>query len=209
MKFESHVELKNRLIESLKKKYGKDRVGIHVSDLIYCLREVYFRRNNPQPITETELMFFVDGAERHRILEDLVDYEAEKTIFFEGVTGTIDLIYGGPVEIKTTRANNSLPPHYFKQLGFYCAMINSQVGFFIIQRLNNRDTPWEFIRVNWTREDLENLRNELRLKSSLLKEALEKKNPAILPKCEMFWKCKYCQHKDSCREVDTLILRKE
>lgn len=202
MKLSPEVALKEKLIAALQERYGKDRDGIHVTDLIYCLREVYFRKKYPQPITETELMFFVDGAERHSILAGLAGFEAEKSINYGSVAGTVDMIAEGPVEIKTTRANKGLPPHYLKQLGYYCAMLDVNKGFLLVQRLNNRDSPWDLQSVEWSNKELEDMRSELVTNSTLLMNAIETGNPSKLAKHngdpELSWKCRYCKYVEQC-----------
>ena len=208
MKFQVDVELKERLVGTLKKKYGSERTGVHVTDLIYCLREVYYRKKMPQPITETDLMFFVDGAERHSIIQGLTGFEAEKKVKYGNVVGSIDMIAEGPslcpVEIKSTRANKDIPPHYFKQLSYYCAMLGSEVGFIVIQRINNREKPWEVVRVEWTGDELAETRRELFERSTLLLNAFSDDDPSLLPKRwpRMEWKCNYCLYKKDCNKVE-------
>ncbi len=207
MKLERDDALKTRLIQALTEKYSGSREEIHVSDLVYCLREAYFRKTEPKPPSEMELMFYVDGARRHHVIEVLSGQESEVEIVWEGVKGTVDMLEHAPVEIKTTRANKSLPLHYFRQLGYYCAMLNTSTGYLLIQRLNNRENPWECWKVTFSHDDLEQFKNEIIEKRDLLKKALEG-NPEILPKTDLTnengqpWKCRHCKYKESCAQLD-------
>ena len=196
--------LKDMLVDALTEKYSGKREGVHVSDLVYCLREAYYRKTDPQPHTETELMFFVDGSRRHIAIQELHGKASEVKVQWGGVKGTIDILEDCPVEIKTTRARAALPEHYFRQLGYYCAMLNMQRGTLLIQRINNLENPWESYRVEWTRRELERLRREIREKRELLERALQTGDPKILPKSDLPtyngepWKCRYCRYREKC-----------
>lgn len=204
MNFEPDNALKDKLIQALTEKYNEEWKDIHVTDLVYCLREAYYRKTDPQPPTETELMFFVDGSRRHFIIEDLSGQESEIEMIWNGVRGTVDILDKVPIEIKTTRANNALPTHYFKQLGYYCAMQDSETGLLLIQRLNNREAPWEFWRVKWTPQEIKTMKNEILEKRDLLEKALKTNDSAILPKSDLLdddgkpWKCRYCKYVEKC-----------
>ena len=209
MNFAEDPGFKTHLIEALTAKYGKEREGIHVSDLVYCLREAYYRKTDPQPLSETDLMFFADGAERHGVLEGLSGLQSEVKIEYGGVQGTVDIVGDYPVEIKSTRSNKELPYHYFVQLGYYAAMLDSKVGILLVQRLNNREAPWECLRVEWSPDEIKAIRADLEERSMMLVAALVTKNPAPLPKCELPpdekgqpWKCRYCAFTKSCAELE-------
>lgn len=76
----------NELKSSLFVEYNKERIGVHVSDLIYCQRESIFRKLNPIPLTDKELNFFTSGKAIHGAIQDLAKhfpkYEIEKEIEF-------------------------------------------------------------------------------------------------------------------------------
>lgn len=78
--------LMNELKSSLFVEYNKERIGIHVSDLIYCSRESVFRKLNPQTVTDKELNFFTSGQAIHTAIQTLAKYhkkyEIEKEIEF-------------------------------------------------------------------------------------------------------------------------------
>ena len=201
MKIESHDQLKQVFIDKLQEKFGDIREGIHVSDLVYCLREAYFRKTNPVAFTEKQLGYFVDGARRHGELQNLLGVQKEVEVERFGVQGTIDVLLDKPCEIKTTRARSSLPDHYFTQLGFYCVLNGTCSGYLVVQRLLN-ENPWEFYIVEWTPEEITSLEEEMKGKATLLREALALQDFHILPKADskLSWKCHGCSYSDQCMQ---------
>lgn len=199
MKIEINDELKTRFVSALQKNYGVVREGIHVSDLVYCLRGAYFRKVAPLPFTERQLGFFVDGARRHRVLQDLLDVNFEVPVEKFGVYGSVDVLLDLPLELKTTRARASLPDHYFRQLGYYAVLLGVDGGYLVVMRLNS-EVPWEFYSVGWSGVEMEKMVDEMKTRASLLRRALASKSVECLPKCDstMDWKCKYCLYSDRC-----------
>lgn len=201
MKVELNVELKGRFVSGLQKNFGGVREGVHVSDLVYCLRGAFFRKVCPVPFTERQLGFFVDGARRHRVLQGLLDVEFEVPVEKFGVVGSVDVLLDLPLELKTTRAKVSLPDHYFRQLGYYAVLLGVEGGYLVVMRLNS-EVPWEFYTVGWSGEEMKKMSDEMKVRADLLRTALAKKNVECLPKCEpsMGWKCRYCLYRDRCLE---------
>lgn len=86
---------------ALKNKYDTEfRDGIHVTDLTLCPRKSIFRKLEPKPITNKELNFFTSGRAIHSAIQSLVEqdqagqFEIEKEVTWEGITGHIDLFDG-------------------------------------------------------------------------------------------------------------------
>ena len=194
--------LRKRFLAALREKHNSIREGIHVSDLTFCLREAYFRKVEPAEPTLRQLGFFVDGARRHRVLQELLGVESEVKVEKYGVVGHVDVLLDAPVEIKTTRARNALPDHYFRQLGYYAVMLDVPRGYLVVQRLNN-DSPWEFYSIKWSKEEFQRLDQELKYRADLLRAALNFRDFRMLPRVEedMAWKCRNCLYRDKCREV--------
>ena len=196
-------ELKERFLKKLYERYNNGaRGGIHVSDLTYCVRQSFFRKTNPQPHSLKTLQFFVDGGRRHETLQELLGVRSEVPVERFGVKGTIDILSDAPIEIKSTRAANALPDHYFKQLGFYAVMCEVSEGYLVVQRINCGDdgAPWEFYYVQWTVDEIKKLEDELKEKSRLLRQALDSKDFSLLPRLDssMRWKCRYCFYSKEC-----------
>jgi len=201
------ADLKKRFLERLEQYYnnGKPREGLHVSDLVFCLRQSYFRKTNPKPHSLRTLQFFIDGATRHSALQDLLGLEREVEVCKYNIIGHVDVMAGGvPVELKTTRARNAVPDHYFRQLGYYAVLCGVCEGVLVVQRINCKDgeEPWEFYHVKWSREEVEGLKRELRHRADLLRTALREGRPDCLPVIEegMRWKCRWCDYVDECEK---------
>lgn len=174
------------------------REGIHVSDLVLCLREAYFRKVCPKPPSETQLMFFLDGARRHSALESLSDVRTEVEVEGMGVVGTVDMLGNCPIEFKSTRAAKALPDHYFKQLGYYAALTGSSQGILAVQRLNKRESPFEFYSVEYDAVDIDGLKRDMSVKRASLESALESNSTEGLPMTEESWKCENCLYRAEC-----------
>jgi len=191
--------LERLFLSALRERHNSMRKGIHVSDLVYCLREAFFRRFEPAEPTLKQLCFYVDGARRHRVLQELLGVECEVEVEKYGVVGHVDILLDAPVEIKTTRARKALPNHYFRQLGFYAVMLDVPRGYLIVQRLNG-DSPWEFYRVEWSKEEFRLLDQELKLRADLLRAALNFRDFRMLPRVQgdAAWKCRNCPYYNKC-----------
>ena len=198
MKVIPETDLCRSFIEGLQEAFEGERPNIHVTDLIYCLREAYFRRVSPKPLTEDQLSFFLDGSRRHEALQYLSGVECEKPVRGLGIVGTVDIFGNVPIEFKTTRGSG-IPKHYLKQLGYYCVLSGSQSGILVIQRLNNRDNPpFEFYRIEYTRDELLEMAGEIVHRRTILEKALKEGSPEGLPKSEESWKCSRCLWRDEC-----------
>jgi len=197
----SDENLRSLFLSALRSRYVDSRAEIHVSDLVYCLREAYFRKIEPVDPTLKQLGFFVDGARRHKVLQEILGVECEVEVKRYGVVGHIDVMLDAPVEIKTTRARSALPDHYFRQLGFYAVMMNARHGYLVIQRLNAAEDPWEFYRVEWTEEEIKEIDRELKRRADQLRAALNFHDPSMLPEIEedMRWKCRSCLYRERCK----------
>lgn len=109
-------ELEEKLIANLSEKYAELREGIHMTDLVLCLRQSLARKLYPLPPTTKQLGYFFDGARRHQALQELYgkDNVAEWKGEFEGVSYSIDVYDDYPIEFKTTRANMALSDHWMR-----------------------------------------------------------------------------------------------
>ena len=208
MRVEDDLELRNLFLRAITK--SEERQGIHMSDLDYCLREAYFRKLHPQPATEAELGYFVDGAARHLVLQSLHPGKAEVQASKWCLTGTVDLLGDRPIEIKTTRTRTGqINPHFFERLCRYCILHDVDSGSLIVQFLNMRDNPWVFKRVVFAPDELDWQKQEMLRRRDLLAEALRHRNPMDLPvfadafdKQNPRWKCRDCTYRSQCEESD-------
>lgn len=205
MKVSREPLLQHTFLIGLRKKYDEPRSEVHVSDLTWCLRQSFFRRVNPKPLTLKSLQYMSDGARRHNAVQEALDVECEVEVERFGIVGHIDVLLDAPLEFKSTRAVSALPEHYFKQLGFYAVLKRSNYAYLVVQRVNCVDgqDPWEFYRVEWNDDELLRIEDELKLKSRLLREAFVFHDPSKLPKIDdsTSWKCKSCLYRDECSQI--------
>lgn len=160
---EETVQLKEKLIETLTEQYSEVRIGIHVSDLLSCIRKTVFEKFQPRSLSETDLMLFVLGEGHHQIIQLLAGkgvVTVEQEVELDGVIGTVDLLENGvPIEIKTRRTKNREPEDtHVRQLSYYMAMVQSNVGVPLYVMLNNlEDDEPKFISrtITLTDDELE------------------------------------------------------
>ena len=193
-------ELIRDLLDSLRRE-NKPRDGIHVSDLIFCLKESFFRRKNPIPPTDIQLGYFLDGARRHVLIQNLHGAEAEKQVENYGIHGTIDILDGFPIEIKTTRwLKDDVPPHYLRQLAYYMVLTDKRRGKILIHNLNaKKDSPvFVSFDVTLTEKEFEEHKKDLLARKARLELALMNDSVENLSTPNEAWKCSTCQYKIRC-----------
>jgi CRISPR/Cas system-associated exonuclease Cas4 (RecB family) len=202
MKVVENIELKNHFVQKLQEKSAPIREDIHVSDLTFCLRKAYFRKFENRHLSEQQLIFFLDGHQRHEGLQSLVaDLEAEKEIRKYGVVGHIDIASSHPIEIKTTRARPSgrKPEHYFRQMAYYCLLTGSSKSGLITQYINDGLVTFEDIE--FTEPELDRYLQEMLDARDKLKRAYDTKNPRILPFLGD-WQCDHCEFYQTCSKLN-------
>lgn len=84
------------------------REGIHVTDLVHCLKRAYYDATEPVPERVSDVMYRVLGTATHALLEDEQDENliTELPLEYQGVVGRVDAYYpekGILVDFKTTR----------------------------------------------------------------------------------------------------------
>lgn len=83
-----------------------DRSGIHVTDLLGCLRRSCFSKTDPSPEYVSDKIIRTLGTLTHAILEDDNEvFSSEIPVSFNEIVGSVDLYYGcgDLVDFKTTR----------------------------------------------------------------------------------------------------------
>jgi hypothetical protein len=201
-------KIENKLRVRLVEEYSQFREDVHVSDLTLCMRQSLFRKLNPKPPTTKQIGYFFDGARRHEALQTIYgEGVAEKEGEFEGVHYSIDVYDGFPIEFKTTRAKAAISDHWLRQLIYYMLATDSSIGLLQVQRILPRDgdpfpgfviTLDDKQRVEWLRD--------FRERSSQFLEALEKRDPSLLPihRGEKDWVCRECPYRAECDKMEGL-----
>ena len=119
----------------LKKMERTDRKpGVHVSDLVTCLRKAKARGLGLMPPTNIDdVMIFATGEAIQDWIVGKVDTEVE--VEAQGIHGTMDYYgeAGVPTEVKATYYSDVVgvdekAPHYLDQLASYCVLLAEQTG---------------------------------------------------------------------------------
>jgi len=202
MKISEDAQLKKQFIDKLQEKCAPVRTEIHVSDLTYCLRKAFWRRFENRKLSEHQLIFFLDGHQRHEGLQSLVDHlEHEKEVRKYGIVGHLDLADGHPIEIKTTRArpNGQKPQHYIQQCAYYCLLTESKKCNLITQYIN--DGLLTFETIEFSQQDLDAYLKEMLEARDRLQNAYDSMNPKTLPFLRN-WQCNHCEFVENCEGLE-------
>ena len=200
-------ELQSLLIHNLMMEYSKYRPGIHMSDLVLCLRQSLGRKLYPSLPNRKQLGYFFDGARRHEALQELYGKEnvAEWKGEFEGVSYSIDIYDDYPIEFKTTRANKAVSDHWLRQLSYYMLAMGATKGILQVQRINDR--TGEPLPAYWVTMDAaqrERALSEFHDRVLMFKTALERKDLALAPiyRGDGEWVCRECPYKVKCDVIE-------
>jgi len=155
--------------------------GVHVSELVGCLRKAWYaRRRDAPPDPDLDAIFLL-GESHHLLLQPQKGSELGVTIIVPGgmIHGTIDIFLpGSPLfkrvtEVKSTRFGDDKEPAYsmpwyIDQLASYCLAVGQPEGQLLIWHIG--DTPpilraWE---IDFTERELEAWRGELKRRYDLL-----------------------------------------
>jgi CRISPR/Cas system-associated exonuclease Cas4 (RecB family) len=209
-------ETKDRLVTNLNERFSEPRLGIHVSDLVYCLRQSVFRKITPKPNGECELSYYTAGRGHHDLLEGLHGAQREVQRDWEGVQARFDLLDEQVLEIKTSRSSEREPKrHWILQLAFYCVIQNQSTGKLIVLYLypqrttkgNPKPSPDMIQTYTVNFPNIEEVRRVLRERRDLLVKALEARNPTLVPGVmydkDSKWLCKHCQYKSECESQES------
>jgi len=207
-------KIRDGLVQSLKTKYEKERVGIHLTDLI-CPRLTYFRKVNGDELDERDVVFYALGSGEGEVIEQLLGRKSEIMIIKDGIIHTVDSLTFEdedmvPVEIKTTRSERAekvedvVRPHYLFQLGAYCSALSVRTGILIVLMLNLARV--KVFRVTYSDRELQEIRGEILRRRDLLIKGLEERDPTIVPSVmndpDLNWKCDNCRFREECEEAE-------
>jgi hypothetical protein len=195
--------LKQRLlseVEARMKAENEERLkAIHVSDLVYCLKKAYWRRQGyEEAYSEKDLTVRGLGKGHHNFLETLRGAVREAEVERHGVIGHIDMLEDHPIEIKTTRQtieSKNIPEHYLRQLAYYCILTSSDKGFLIV--FNVISGRLQVFEANYS-GCLGEYEAEFRDRLGRLRAALEANDPSLLEGSNFDWECHHCGFRRPC-----------
>lgn len=215
------------LYDCMRKEYEDPREGVHLSDLIHCPRQSYFKSILGVKHNDRTLCYFFDGAGIHMILQKLFGkyhhdrFKIESTRKINDVLSftpdVIDTETNTILEIKTARSpviNYSPRPDHVEQLKAYMAFcyIEKGVVFYhlITKEQNNLFTQWPIflsktdaakIREHWL-DEAQSLQFAIRMNDKTLARHIAD-NPA------KNWMCgNYCDYTQYCDEGKAAVKRK-
>jgi CRISPR/Cas system-associated exonuclease Cas4 (RecB family) len=211
MIWERDSDLKQRLLQGLTDK-NNPRGGrnAYITELTLCMRKAWFQRFQPQPPTEVELGFYLDGSRRHEVLQYIYGEKSEVKVEKDGLVGHIDILDQVPIEFKSTRSfKDAVSGHYERQIAYYCILLGTDFGKFIIQKLFPRGgETFQCFQVRF-RDAFEKTRfiTELTCRRDLYLKAIMNQDPSCLPvfvddyQDNSQWLCRNCLYKEVCNKV--------
>ncbi|MGH2403509.1 MAG: hypothetical protein ACRDGN_03500 [bacterium] len=167
-------------------------------------RQAYFQRMRPdvQPAPD-RLQAMMAGTGFHDVFERAMSTEefVEQLVEFEGIVGKIDIFEQAPVELKTTMG--SMPSDilatrasHAEQLAMYCVMVGKPAGHLVYyQRAEYGRTP-ALRAFDLEVTDPDPIAREMVRRRDLLREALDRRDPTGLPRCE--WAGRGCDYEAIC-----------
>lgn len=124
----------------------------HVSEILAgaCLRQKYFERKSPMPLTDVQIQHYVRGQASENIITDIIGPKigvSQSTIEREGVTATRDILIRNDgekniiVELKNNATGRIITPgtddfkHYLRQILYYLVLSDDiEKGILSIKR---------------------------------------------------------------------------
>ncbi len=103
MIIEEAPDLKESMLQALRAEYMTDRQrpGLHLSTLVYCLTKGYWDATDPEPPTEQEVKLWSIGYALERVMIARLHVEP---MVVDGITMTPDFALSGvPSDLKSTR----------------------------------------------------------------------------------------------------------
>ena len=205
MEIKANTQLYDTILNSLRDKF-KDRQGIHLSDLIFCLRKAYFRKMlESPPATEEQLMLFATGF----AFQSWMFPGQEKEYELDGIKCSPDA-HG--IEFKTTRASIAKfnvwdMEHWLRQIKGYCKVLEliefDLVVLFLMGSYKppfpTLGTPFHLI---FTQQEINDNWAYMLNRKSILEYALTMSIPPV-QHTEMDWEGKFCAHKElQCKDFN-------
>lgn len=192
--------LKDEVLEAMGRQRGRRRLS--VTDLVNP-RQAYFRWTRPdiQPSLE-RLQVMLSGTGFHEVFGRAISTEEylEQTVEFEGIVGKIDIFQDVPTELKTSgsipRDVKAFRPGYIDQLGMYCAMTGKPEGRLVIYKRAQFGRSPELKAFDVTFTNVPAVAAEMRRRRDLLRQALDNRDPTLLPRCE--WFSVGCDYREIC-----------
>lgn len=159
--------------------------GVHVSDLVGCLRAYHYKQTLPREYSDEDKLTLLLGQSQHVLLQPVEGSEIHILLAFpEGtVYGTVDVympevteLFRHPTEIKTTRSNDLKEPvygmpHYIEQLASYCLGLKTTHGSLVVWYIWAMPAQLRWWDFEFTDQELEGWRTELGRRLTTIKDS--------------------------------------
>lgn len=199
------ITLKTNFVNRLQERCAPARTEIHVTDLTWCLRKAYYRRFQNKKLSDGQLMFFLEGHQRHEGIQSLLGNSraVEQEVAKYGVVGHLDLLGNYPIEIKSTHSppGKRINETHLRQLAYYCLLTDSTVCGLITEYIAERpeDNLITFEQLTFSKLELDQYLRDMIEARDMLQFAYERKSVAQLTKGQE-WQCRNCEFNQICRE---------
>jgi len=182
---------------------------VHITDLLVCLAQAYFRKVDPIPPTREAQSRMAIGSALGEYIQNRLNISAEVPIFLRDIHGRMDGVFkpdGEFLEIKTTfrSLRDQIPPHYLAQMKSYALMSNKNEASLAIVHIKNTDSKAPVIletecwKVFFSESELQRWEEEILFRADVLKAALQAQAPPPVFSPVEDWACKVCEYKDRC-----------
>lgn len=202
------IEEPQRVSQLLARYAGRHRVreGVHISDLVLCLRRTYFKQKYQIAPTIEELLYWIVGQGYHELLEGTPLREVAMTE--DGITGTVDSLttdlgYVVPEEFKSTRQSAKRDVRenswWIRQTAGYAKLFHvTEVRLTPLYIMGNwgKDTTPRLkpLRLVFTQEEIDTYWGWFKARRDLLLCCLEAGEPPQIEKEELpDWFCGACE----------------
>jgi hypothetical protein len=192
--------IKDELAAAVGRRSSRRRIS--VTDLVNP-RQTYFSRTRPDiTLSPDRIQAMMAGTGFHELFGRAVSTEefVEQLVVFEEIAGKIDVFEDAPVELKTTR---SIPADilldrtsHVEQLAMYCIMAGRRRGHLLYYRRGEFGREPILRAFDLEVTDPDHVTRGMLRRRDLLRDALERKDPASLPRCE--WAGRDCAYEACC-----------
>ena len=206
------TELEDEWAQALIDKYESEerREGVHVSDLLLCLRQTVIQdKYEPEWSPETLYRFTFGRAFETALAEMLLGMTIQEAkVEDEGIVGSIDFA-GDDVDYES-KATQAWPTddteeffekrfYWLEQAGTYAIMRRRTESVFAVLHLTNPPTMPRAYRIEWSKKELGDLWSMMKTRRDYIAE--HRANGTYPKKTPLTWLCTGCPVRRVCYEV--------
>lgn len=186
-----------------KNKLEHTRTGpVHISEVLRCLRQSYYSRTEPTPVTAEKVMHFAIG---YALQEWFFGPEADGEEH-NGIVFSVDLKIGTDVlEFKSTRKSYETKkgkfepnPEWIERTTAYCAVHNVKRAHILVYFIHQDALhAWT---IEPTDEEIQEVKRKFGERAGILTQALTSGEAPPVTTRSAEWECKFCPYTIHCKE---------